>query len=415
MLVWEGHARDLTLEERGGVAVAAHAAAGRPAGLLHARPLRSVHPARARHAGDRRHLGGDLQRLGLRLRPRPRSMRCSTTAPTSAPRCATRATTCSRVTELKKRRKHSDWPKTYRAALAFALWGDPTARPALPVQPPKCRRREWRPSGAAPRPRDSEAPARTRPASADTRPSRCRAQCSAASSCATATSRERDDQGALLRRRDRRPTDTTAACAPAPGWEVVSLLAPHTGTLSVLARRHAVRGTERRFPSACSPTGAAACRAVPTAAACGRTCRRGQSAARERIARAVRSSFAPGTASGAPTRCRRVAAPSQPASDSTAATGRRPHGRPHAPLRGGTYRRRASGWLDLLPRRSSGAVPSVHARQHDREGRADTGRAVERHRAAQLLDEAAHDIEAEAGAAVRARRRAARPGGTSRR
>ena len=38
------------------------------------------------------------------------------------------------VTTLKKQRGHSDWTKTYRAALAFALWGDPTAR--APLAPP---------------------------------------------------------------------------------------------------------------------------------------------------------------------------------------------------------------------------------------------------------------------------------------
>ena len=43
---------------------------GRPAGLLHARPLRSLHPHAARHRGDRRHQRGDLQFLGLGLRPR---------------------------------------------------------------------------------------------------------------------------------------------------------------------------------------------------------------------------------------------------------------------------------------------------------------------------------------------------------
>lgn len=39
--------------------------------------------------------------------------------------------------ELKRRRHHSDWRKTFRAALSFDLWGDPTARPLVPAQPAK--------------------------------------------------------------------------------------------------------------------------------------------------------------------------------------------------------------------------------------------------------------------------------------
>ena len=53
------------------------------------------------------------------------------------------------VTELKKQRKHADWPKTYRAALAFALWGDPTARPSLGTQPPKLPPVQWQVNGKA--------------------------------------------------------------------------------------------------------------------------------------------------------------------------------------------------------------------------------------------------------------------------
>lgn len=41
------------------------------------------------------------------------------------------------VVELKKRRGHSDWRKTLRAAQSFDLWGDPTARPAYSFGRPK--------------------------------------------------------------------------------------------------------------------------------------------------------------------------------------------------------------------------------------------------------------------------------------
>ncbi len=37
---------------------------------------------------------------------------------------------------LKRRRGHDDWRKTYRAALSFDLWGDPTARPVAPLRTP---------------------------------------------------------------------------------------------------------------------------------------------------------------------------------------------------------------------------------------------------------------------------------------
>jgi hypothetical protein len=233
LLVWEGHARDLTLEEHGGVALERAPPLvvlqgcytldrSDPFVLLEHGTQAIVATSAAIYSAS----GASFARaffdsllydeadLGIAVRNARNYLLA--------------------VTELKKRRKHADWTKTYRAALAFALWGDPTARPALPVQPPKLPPAQWR--------------------LADTRlelaiPKRRLKTASVGAYSAAAVPRAMLS-GLVLADPDRpgrevkelfydvvaAPPDVSTACPPAPGWEVVSLLAPHTRTLSVLAR-----------------------------------------------------------------------------------------------------------------------------------------------------------------------------------
>jgi hypothetical protein len=232
-LIWEGHARDLTLEERGGT------------GTLRAPPLvilqgcytldrsdpfilfeRGTQAIVATSAAIYSASGSAFARAlldallydGADLGTAVRNARNYLLA----------------VTELKKRRGHTDWTKTYRAALAFALWGDPTARPALSTSTPKVAPAHWQLDGTRldlsipPRRLDTATVGRY---TADPVP---RAMLS----------------GLILRDGDNRkrvvkqlfyeavtaPPGVHAACPPAPDWDVVSLFAPHTRTLSVLAR-----------------------------------------------------------------------------------------------------------------------------------------------------------------------------------
>jgi hypothetical protein len=234
VLVWEGHARDLTLEQRGGVVALEHTPPlvvlqgcytferSDPFILLEHGTQAIVATSAAIYSASgtsfARALFDSLLYDGTDLGTAVRNARNYLFA----------------VTELKKRRKHADWTKTYRAALAFALWGDPSARPALPVEAPKLAPARWQVNADA---LDLTIPKRRlKTASVDryTASPVPRAMLS----------------GLILRDGDRperevkelfygvvpAPDDVRAACAPAPGWQVVSLLAPHTDTLFVLAR-----------------------------------------------------------------------------------------------------------------------------------------------------------------------------------
>lgn len=233
LLLWEGHARDLTLEERGGIAVertpplvvlqGCYTLDRSDPFILFERGTQAIVATSAAiySASGSSFARAFLDALlyeGADLGIAVRNARNYLFA----------------LTELKKHRGHSDWPKTYRAALAFALWGDPTARPALPVKPPRVAPASWRVDGSALAldiPKRRLKPAAVGPYSAEPVP---RAMLS----------------GLLLRDGERAelalkelffdafpaPAGVAAACPPAPGWDVISLFAPRTGTLSVLAR-----------------------------------------------------------------------------------------------------------------------------------------------------------------------------------
>jgi hypothetical protein len=246
LLVWEGHAHDLTLEEQGGIAVQRTPPLvilqgcytfdrSDPFILLERDTQAIVATSAAIYSASgtafARALLDSLLYGGADLGTAVRDARNYLLA----------------VTELKKRRKHGDWTKTYRAALAFALWGDPTARPALPVQPPKVPPARWQVNGAA---LDLAIPKR-------------RLKTANVGSYSVEPVPRAMLSGLVLRDGDQAkreikelfydvlqaPAGVLAACPPAAGWDVVSFFAPHTRTLSVLARP---QGDE---PGDASPSG----------------------------------------------------------------------------------------------------------------------------------------------------------------
>ncbi len=233
VLVWEGHARDLTLEEQGGIA-----AKGAPA-LVVLQGCYTFDRSDPFILMDK----GTIAIVG------------TSTAIYSAPGSALAraffdallyenadlgtATRNARnfllaLTHLQRARKHADWRKTYRAALAFALWGDPTLRPGLGTVEPKLAPMTWA--------RDENGltlaiPARglervvVGPYVAEPPP---RSMLSGLLLREAGTERRRVKE--LFFTAQQVDDDLRAVCAPRPGWDVVSLFAPRTRTLFVLAR-----------------------------------------------------------------------------------------------------------------------------------------------------------------------------------
>jgi hypothetical protein len=234
LLVWEGHTRDLTLGERGGVAAIA---------------APEVVVLQGCHTFDRSDPfilmeKGTVALLG------------SSTAIYSAPGSALARAffdallyeradlgTAARnarnfalaLAQLQRMRGHGDWRKTYRAALAFSLWGDPTLRLHIKPARPKIAPVQWTAGDGG---------------LTLTIPGRQLGTVSVAGYRARPSSRAMLG-GLLLREKDsrRRPlkdlyftvqeagaAQPLTACAPARGWDVVSLYAPRTETLTVLAR-----------------------------------------------------------------------------------------------------------------------------------------------------------------------------------
>jgi hypothetical protein len=255
-LLWEGHARDLTLEERGGVPAQRTPPLvilqgcytldrSDPFILLERGTQAIVATSAAIYSASgsafARALVDALVYDGADLGTAVRNARNYLLA----------------LTELKQRRKHDDWPKTYRAALAFALWGDPTARPDLAVQTPKIAPAEWRLNGAAldlsiPKRRLDEATV-----------GRYTAEPVPRAMLSGLILRDGNQRQRTIKELffavTQAPEHTTAACAPTADWDVVSLYAPRTHTLSVLARPSGPGNPsgDFRLPLA---DGAAACR-----------------------------------------------------------------------------------------------------------------------------------------------------------
>lgn len=164
------------------------------------------------------------------------------------------------LTKLKRRRGHEEWQKTYRAALAFALWGDPTIRPTLSIRRPKVKPVRWQlGKGEVDL---SIAPGRLPKVQVDhyhVRPVP-RAMLGGLV-LAREGSEERELKELFFTVQESEP-EQSVACPPNGDWETVSLFAPRTKTLTLLARADilATKSTQRfAFPLVSSE---ASCEAV---------------------------------------------------------------------------------------------------------------------------------------------------------
>lgn len=241
LLVWEGHARDLTLEERGGVSVTrtppfvvlqgCYTLDRSDPFILFDHGTQSIVATSAAiysasGSAFARALFDSMLYANADLGTAVRDARNYLLA----------------LTELKKLRGHKDWTKTYRAALAFALWGDPTARPPLAVP-------------------NSSVPPATWALADDaltlTIPSRRLESTTVGRYTAHPVSRAQlsglivaDGEHAARTLKElffttvAAPAGVTAACSPGGGWDVVSLFAPETQSLSILARPPGDSGSE---------------------------------------------------------------------------------------------------------------------------------------------------------------------------
>ena len=257
ILVWEGHAQDLTLEARGGIAVQRTPPLvvlqgcytldrSDPYILLEHGTQAIIATSAAIYSASGTAFAGALFDAlvydDVDLGTAVRNARNYLLA----------------VTELKKRRRHADWAKTYRAALAFALWGDPSARASLTAPAPKLPPTRWQTDGDRldlTIPAQRLAPTTVGPYFADPVP---RAMLSGL--VLQASDRpERLLKELFYRTLPVRP-GIIAACPPLPGWEVVSLFAPSTQTLSVLVRpqndqsTHAAPAGDYRIPLVSDPS-----------------------------------------------------------------------------------------------------------------------------------------------------------------
>jgi hypothetical protein len=233
LLIWEGHARDLTLEERGGISTDTAPATvvlqgcytldrsdpfilmqhGTQAIVATSAAIYSSSGSAFAHALVDSLVYGH-EDLGTAVRNARNYLLA--------------------LTRLKRNREHQEWHKTYRAALAFALWGDPTLRPELPAKKPVLSPARWKLGEGE---LDLKIPERSLPASAagsyyaDPVP---RAMLGGLVLQQTDAEKRRRLK-ALFFATEPQPSPA-AACAPSPAWDVVSLYAPRTRTLSVLAR-----------------------------------------------------------------------------------------------------------------------------------------------------------------------------------
>lgn len=130
VLVWEGHARDLTLEERGGVASDETPAVVVLQGCY---TLDRSDPFILMERGTRAIVATSAAIYSSSGSAFARALFDSLVYEQADLGTAVRnaRNLLLALTLLKRERGHTDWTKTYRAALAFALWGDPTTRPAL--------------------------------------------------------------------------------------------------------------------------------------------------------------------------------------------------------------------------------------------------------------------------------------------
>jgi hypothetical protein len=234
LLVWEGHARDLTLEERGGVATAEAPEIvvlqgcytfdrSDPFILMEKGTIALLGTSTAVYSapgsGLARAFFDSLLYEGADLGSATRNARNFLLA----------------LAELKQQRRHGDWRKTYRAALAFSLWGDPTIRPQLRSGRPQITPVKWALEESQ---LSLRVPRRTlRPIDVGDYHARPEPRAMLGGLLLRV---QGDDRRRLKELyftvQDVGDAAPRAVCSPRRGWDVVSLYAPRTRTLTVLAR-----------------------------------------------------------------------------------------------------------------------------------------------------------------------------------
>ncbi len=263
VLVWEGHPRDLTLEERGGVAIDAAPQIAILQGcytldrndpyiLIEKGTQAIVATSAAIYSASgsafARALFDAIAYGGADLGTAVRDARNYLLA----------------VTRMKRERGHKDWRKTLRAAMAFALWGDPCLRAPIKPGKPDAKPASWTLDDAG---LGLDIPRRQL---REVRVGQYRAQQAPRAMLGGLLEIEKKN---VLRLKDfyygvfRVPPERSVVCPPNPNWNVVSLYSPATQTLSVLARpdwlvmTDAKESGSYRFTMAASPE---QCGAAPT-------------------------------------------------------------------------------------------------------------------------------------------------------
>jgi hypothetical protein len=230
VLVWEGHPRDLTLEESGGVAIES---APRLVILQGCYTLDRNDPMILIEKGTQA-----IVATSAAIYSAPGSGFARALIDAIAHEDADLGTAVRNarnyllaLAQLKRARKHKGWEKTYRAALAFALWGDPTYRVVLPAGRPDVRPITWTVDETAltltiPR-------RRMREIAVD----EFRAAPAPRAMLGGIVDRVGDIRTAWEMFGTTRvvPPGRTHVCPPSDGWTVVSMYAPATETLTMLA------------------------------------------------------------------------------------------------------------------------------------------------------------------------------------
>ncbi len=230
VLVWEGHPRDLTLEEKGGVAIES---APRLVVLQGCYTLDRNDPLILIEKGTQA-----IVATSAAIYSAPGSGFARALFDAIAHDDADLGTAVRNARNyllalalLKRERGHAGWQKTYRAALAFALWGDPTYRVHLAPGRPDVRPITWSVDDSGLKltiPRR-----RTREVVVD----EYRAAPVPRAMLGGVVDRVSDGRKAteMFGTTQTVAPERTHACAPSEGWTVVSLYAPATETLTVLA------------------------------------------------------------------------------------------------------------------------------------------------------------------------------------
>lgn len=230
VLVWEGHPRDLTLEQRGGVTVDR---APRVAVLQGCYTLDRSDPFiliengtqaivatsaaiySAPGSGFARALFDAVAHDDVDLGTAVRNARNYLLA----------------LAALQEERGHSEWHKTWRAALAFTLWGDPTYRVPITTGAPAVKPATWEREQATLRLRVPHQ--RQREVAVE----KYRARAAPRAMFGGLVLKEGEHRRAkeMFSAVLRVGADHQFVCAE-PGWNLISLYAPATETLTVLAR-----------------------------------------------------------------------------------------------------------------------------------------------------------------------------------